>query len=360
MATESERNRSAEVAVFESARPVWEEYTGRLKTLIAAIIEHRGIPVAQIEARTKTVDGFEEKLQRKGEKYSNPMVDITDLSAVRVITYYLDDVERVSRALEQAFVIDHTRSVNKAAALDPDQFGYVSVQYILRLSDERAGLPEWKKFGDKWAEVQIRTVSQHAWSSIDHRLNYKSSAAVPRELRRALSRLSALFELADEEFSSLRDRMLAIQEAYVDRVQVGDLELLVDSASVGAYLQTTGVGELWLRRAKDLGYAEASEVDVAGETADLLALLSAAGVGDIRGLDALIKSAESWGESALRVIAEVSLDQDGLPINTTPRLIVADLVAIGSVIPADVLDSLRYADWYVSAVMRARAERLDG
>jgi len=43
---------------------------------------------------------------------------------LRIITYYREDVTRVGEILKKEFQIDATNSVDKAAALDPDRFGY--------------------------------------------------------------------------------------------------------------------------------------------------------------------------------------------------------------------------------------------
>jgi hypothetical protein len=51
--------------------------------------------------------------------------------------------------------------------------------------------------------VQVRTVLQHAWASISHALQYKQEDDIPRALRRRLARISALLEVADEEFAEL-------------------------------------------------------------------------------------------------------------------------------------------------------------
>lgn len=45
----------------------------------------------------------------------------------------------------------------------------------------------------------------HTWSAISHKLLYKKVSDVPAQLRRKLNRLSALIELADEQFDSIKD-----------------------------------------------------------------------------------------------------------------------------------------------------------
>ena len=67
-----------------------------------------------------------------------------------------------------------------------------------------AHFTEWKKFSGIKFEIQIRTVLQHAWSAISHKLEYKTVNDVPKKMRRQLFRISALLEIGDQEFSSLR------------------------------------------------------------------------------------------------------------------------------------------------------------
>ena len=49
-----------------------------------------------------------------------------------------------------------------AARLQAEQFGYQSVHYIIRLATGRTRLPEYEKYRGLTAEVQVRTVLQHA------------------------------------------------------------------------------------------------------------------------------------------------------------------------------------------------------
>lgn len=49
-------------------------------------------------------------------------------------------------------------------------------------------------------EEQLRTILMHVLAAISHKLLYKRENDAPNVLKRKLNRLSALIELADEQF----------------------------------------------------------------------------------------------------------------------------------------------------------------
>jgi len=93
---------------YRNIRGTCEAMTGRLRTLIVDLLAEANIEVIQIEARTKAVDSFTEKISRKRAKYENPLREITDLVGIRIITYYLEDVAAVGEILKKEFQIDAT------------------------------------------------------------------------------------------------------------------------------------------------------------------------------------------------------------------------------------------------------------
>jgi len=109
---------------YRAIRGTCVSLTARLRALIVDLLAEANIEVIQIEARTKAIDSFTEKISRKRVKYANPLTEVTDLVGLRIITYYREDVTRVGEILKKEFQIDATNSVDKAAALDPDRFGY--------------------------------------------------------------------------------------------------------------------------------------------------------------------------------------------------------------------------------------------
>ena len=272
---------------YRAVRGTYESLTIRLRSLIADLLADAKIDVIQIEARTKDIESFTEKISRKSAKYDDPLAEITDLVGLRIITYYLEDVGRVGEILKEEFQVDEENSVDKSFGFDPDRFGYSSVHYILALSPARQRLIEWKQYGKVRVEVQVRTALQHAWAAVSHKLDYKSRTEVPRELQRQLYRLSALFELADEQFSALRDSRERVASEYADNVRGGQLNLPLDEASLSAYIRGILRKDTIREMITDGGgvFVRPAAGSQAQSRSELLTLLNQVGISSIAELD---------------------------------------------------------------------------
>lgn len=177
-------------------------FTNMLFELLKSLLINFNIKYHIIEKRTKTIESIEEKISRK--EITSVEKEITDISGLRIILYYQDDLEKIIELIKSNFIIDEKNSINKADLYSSNEFGYLSVHYIISLDNKRNKLPEWQAFSKLKAEIQIRTVLQHSWASISHELTYKKDYEIPKELQRKLFRLAGLFELADEQFLKIR------------------------------------------------------------------------------------------------------------------------------------------------------------
>lgn len=177
-----------------------------LEGLIHVLLEGKGIRVHGVTSRIKSRASVRRKLELSAGKRT--FRSLTDLLGIRIITYFPDEVNTVATVIEQEFKVDRANSVDKRAILDPDRFGYLSLHYVLQLSDSRSRLPEYHAFRDLKFELQIRSILQHAWAEIEHDLGYHSKVVVPTEVRRRFSRLASLLELADAEFLGIREQLV--------------------------------------------------------------------------------------------------------------------------------------------------------
>lgn len=225
-------------AKYAEIRPTYEGYERKLRDLVGEILEHAGIDVFQVEGRVKTLSSFEEKIKRKEGKYADPFADMTDLVGLRIIAHYLEDVDRIVELLSNQFEVRREHSMNKQDELAPDQFGYTSNHLVIRIGS-RGERPEWAKYADISVELQVRTMSQHAWAAVHHKLSYKRVEEVPTSLQRRLFRLSALFEMADEQFSAIRTAISELSDEYSDNVRQGNLDIEIDADSVDAYIKNS-------------------------------------------------------------------------------------------------------------------------
>lgn len=211
--------------------PLYERLQELVMQTIRNQVSQTDISVNSMESRIKEEKSFVGKLKRKGYKYSE-LSDITDILGVRVITFYNEEVDRIASLAESVFDIDWQNSEDKRLKHEFHSFGYNSLHYICRL---RESVPaELKNFR---FELQIRTALQHVWSAIQHDIGYKTELEIPIEHHRSLSRLAGLLELADNEFSRIRNAIAEYRHRINSLVQNGQFnEVVLDKESFHSYL----------------------------------------------------------------------------------------------------------------------------
>jgi ppGpp synthetase/RelA/SpoT-type nucleotidyltranferase len=190
---------------YDRATAGMQAFGLKLEGLIQSTLESNGVQVLSVMSRVKSKASVRRKLERPDRE--GDISSLTDIPGIRIITFFRDDVDAVARLIEEEFLIDAERSVDKRAALEPDRFGYLSLHYIAQLNQNRSQLVEYSTYTGVRFEVQIRSILQHAWAEIEHDRGYKSEAEVPKTVRRRFSRLASLLELADDEFLGLRDEL---------------------------------------------------------------------------------------------------------------------------------------------------------
>ena len=220
------------------------EVLGKLKGMLSEI----GLLVAAVESRVKTESSLRGKLELKGSKYHS-LKDITDILGLRVITFYIDDVDKVASAVERLFTVDWENSVDKRKILEIDSFGYLSLHYI-------CSMPEYPyRF-----EIQMRTLLQHAWANLNHDTGYKSGVEVPRQYLRSINRLAGMLELIDDEFSKIRVELTDYRRRVQALVASGNLdEVPLDGETFRSYLELGPFNRL-NKRIASVNQAEIHEV----------------------------------------------------------------------------------------------------
>ncbi len=221
---------------MEAAR--YEAFALKIRGLIIEILNEQGKDVHSVSHRVKTRASFKSKIFREGKEYTG-LADVTDLCGIRIIAYFPDDVDSIAGLIEKEFQVDGENSIDKRAILDPDRFGYLSLHLVVSLPLDRIKLTEYKRFSGLKAEVQVRSILQHAWAEIEHDLGYKTKLAIPREVRRRFSRLAGLLEIADQEFLSIRRDLLAYKQRVGRKIEQAPQSVSIDKLSLAVFISSS-------------------------------------------------------------------------------------------------------------------------
>lgn len=196
------KTKSELLKAYEQEAAVHGELVEYLTEFMEKMCAAEKVRVHDINGRVKNLKSFAAKVSKPDSAYVR-LSDVHDVAGVRVITYLNHEVDKVAEIVKREFEIDHTRTADRRIATDPDRFGYTSLHFVVKLSSSRLQLTEFKRFCGLVAEIQIRSIIQHAWAEIEHDLGYKSAISVPENIKRRFSRLAALLELADEQFEDI-------------------------------------------------------------------------------------------------------------------------------------------------------------
>jgi predicted RNase H-like nuclease/ppGpp synthetase/RelA/SpoT-type nucleotidyltranferase len=188
------------IADYETRRPALVTATANYLQLVTALLDDAGINYLSITARTKSVESFAAKAERAvdGQRlFSDPLVEITDQVGLRVITYLREDVDAVARLLSDEMRLLDDRDMGLETARE-GRWGYASRHLLVGVEGEQQP-----------ASIQIRTVLQHAWAEFEHDIRYKGSIPAKHvpDLDRRFTLAAGLLELADREFTAIRERL---------------------------------------------------------------------------------------------------------------------------------------------------------
>jgi len=203
----------------------YELYASVLQQVLEQAVK-KYAPFAIVQSRPKTIGSFAEKIQRKKDTHHDPLRNFTDLCGARIVTFMAEEIRPVCQFIEMHFEIDWENSVDITQRLKPSEFGYRSVHYIVQF--KRGAFPAdmadielpHEVFPDEQnripmkAEIQVRTILEHAWAVFTHDRTYKSAFGIPASWSRELAGVAAMLEEADRVFSRIKDRLQTYSTSY--------------------------------------------------------------------------------------------------------------------------------------------------
>jgi len=213
-------------AEYLKLQPFYRDMATALRRILEEALGQRQIKVHSVQSREKDARSFANKaatpLDGSPDKpqYTDPLTQITDLAGVRIITYFPGTLREVDEVIRAEFNVLEFTDKGKALIAE-ERLGYQSVHYLVEIDDSRAQLPEYARFKNRVAEIQVRTILQHAWAEIEHDIEYKSVAVIPTDIRRRFIALAGLFEIADREFQAIQEQDEALRTNARTKVKQG-------------------------------------------------------------------------------------------------------------------------------------------
>ncbi len=139
-------------------------------------VKHYRNPIHHVESRLKSPQSIIKKLKSKNMDISIKSArKLNDIAGIRVVCGYLDDVYNIANMLLAQTDIKLVKYQDYIK--EPNYNGYRSLHLDIEvpvfLSDH---------FEKVVAEIQIRTVAQDFWASLEHDIRYKSDKLIPKDI----------------------------------------------------------------------------------------------------------------------------------------------------------------------------------
>ena len=160
--------------------------------------------IDRVSARAKAVDRFITKSNKKNEdgtkKYEDPLTQIQDQVAARIVAYYSSDISSVEK-----MVLDYFRPIEDKPHIpdSEDKFGYEGRHFILFIPDDVKPSGDVTEDDPKFFELQIKTLFQHAWSEASHDVAYKPTGELTPDQKRRIAFAAAQAWGGDRIFDDL-------------------------------------------------------------------------------------------------------------------------------------------------------------
>ena len=261
---------------YQAVRSQFVEFATVVETVLSEAIRASKLTVASIQSRAKALDSFATKASEVATddptkpKYPEPLQQITDLAGVRVITFFPRTVAEIETLITAEFrVIERTDKSD--LLLREERLGYQSVHFLVSFGANRTSLPEYARFASLVAEIQVRTVLQHAWAEIEHDIQYKSVETIPVAIRRRFMALAGLLEIADREFQEIQNEDERLRNVARASVRAGNLDAVeITPDALKTYLdkrmgvdgRMTGFSYDWTARLlRRLGFSNFQELE---------------------------------------------------------------------------------------------------
>lgn len=200
-------NRMEEVENWETLMFLYDAALRQVSTKIDILNEefahvHNYNPIEHVKSRIKEPRSIVKKLKRQGREVTleNMLKYINDIAGVRIICSFTSDIYRIADMLakqKDLTVLELTDYLVK-----PKASGYRSYHMLVTV-------PVYLSDGvvDTKVEIQIRTIAQDFWASLEHKIYYKFEGNAPDFISKELQSCAHIVAELDDKMMIIRRTM---------------------------------------------------------------------------------------------------------------------------------------------------------
>lgn len=161
---------------------------------------HHYTPIEHIKSRIKTPESIVKKLKKNGYEVNvqNMVKHVRDIAGIRIICSFTSDIYLIADMITKQG--DLKIISLKDYIKRPKDSGYQSYHMLVSVPIYLSG-----GFVDTIVEIQIRTVAQDFWASLEHKIYYKFEGNAPDYISRELQECSKIVAKLDERMLSLNN-----------------------------------------------------------------------------------------------------------------------------------------------------------
>lgn len=168
---------------------------------------HHYTPIEHIKSRIKTPESIVKKLKKNGYEVTvkNMVKHVRDIAGIRIICSFTSDIYLIADMITKQG--DLKIISLKDYIKHPKDSGYQSYHMLVSVPIYLSG-----GFVDTIVEIQIRTVAQDFWASLEHKIAYKFEGNAPDYLEAELKACADVVDMLDAKMFSLNHAIMEIGE----------------------------------------------------------------------------------------------------------------------------------------------------
>lgn len=263
---------------YEQRRSSYDKLIMEVKYILKEAFEKRQIKGSAFQKRVKKFESFYEKIIRK-QIDKNFFEAIEDIAGIRIICVYRSQLIIIEEAIRSSLNVISANLIRNHPYYS--SFGYLSDHYIVRIPQHCSGA-RYDSIKDLKCEIQVRTISMHAWATVSHHLDYKQDVDIPSNLKNDFYALSGVFYVADSLFEKFKVEREKSLKKLRNRVKQNkfDFNSEMNLDTMRAYI-------LWK-------FPDRRMFSFKADFSDLLNDLAVYSIKDFRTLDTLIEENYAW------------------------------------------------------------------